>query len=910
MVTRTFLGWNRPFLETATEWLLERRNELPESLVIVPTSQAGRQLRQAMAKSAGALLAPKISTPGALMKTPNPAIAANWVEKLAWQETLENIEDWSPYEDLFPSTPETTGEWAGGLAEELLSLRRALQENGLTLLHASRKLKSSVEADRWNALGELEKRMEKTLRDWSYDSRSQILANGIQLPPDITQVILVGITEIPPLLENSLLETSLPVTALVSAPESEKNHFSEIGLPLPAWTNRNLPWPSNGIEGVHVTYDTKEQSQRALQCVASAKTEHTDLAIGSADTEAGDIIAETFSEAGWTSFHPASLPITSGVRRWLTTWSNWLLEPKLSAIADLLALPETACLMEQNRSTVAFDLAQLRSDWMMTNIDDLRHRISQGKFRSKSQQLATADVMKACDTMDQWRTMLLRKDFVEPFQRLLDALASHSDETTSQIVEIQQWMNEAKPLIQKLNRSAKFWIDLMLNDLPAPTNTPPDGRVIDIQGWLELLFEPGKHLVLCGMNEGKVPASNSGDPWLGEAANEFLGLLTNEKRAARDAFLYQAMIEARKADGRVDLICTKISDGGDPLTPSRLLLAHDGPDLAERVKHLFKEIPSPESKLRWEQEWEWKPPVIETPKKVNATAFRDYLACPFRFYLKNCVGMQKKEQNRIEWDPRDFGNVAHAVLESFGQDTQANTSTDPIIIHDWLCAEMERVIQASFGKQIPLAVRIQTESMRQRLKWFANIQAKIREEGWEIIETEQAYPITIGSTEIRTRIDRIDRHRESGLLRVIDYKTGKVTNVDGEHRSKVYPSTVLPSHISEECPAIYTDDSGKKPTDYRWTNLQLPLYALALYQRDKTIPVPCYISLGSTEKNVALHPWDSFTQDDMDAAQACAEWVTQQITAGIFWPPAEKVKYDDFALLTASRPMDEMFSKP
>ncbi len=908
MVTRTFLGWEHPFLNAATDWLLERRDELPESLVIVPTSQAGRQLRDAMAKSAGALLTPKISTPGALMKTPNPAIAANWTEKLAWQETLEKIDDWSAFEHLFPNAPETTGEWAGGLAEELLSLRRALQENGLTLLHASRLLKSSVEAERWAALGELEKKMEKQLRDWSYDSRSQTLAQGIQLPTDITQVFLVGITEMPPLLERSLQESELPITALIAAPESEKNQFSETGLPLESWTERNLPWPKNKEEGVHVTYDVREQSKQALHCVSAANTEHEDLAIGSADIDAGDSIASTFTDAGWTAFHPAAKPITTGARRWLATWSSWLTEPKLITLTDLLALPETAALIEQNRAKSAFELARVRNDWMVTRVDDLRHRVSQGRFHSKSQQIAATNSMKVADTLDQWRRMFLRNDFTKPTQRILDTLASHSEETASEATEIIAWFDEAKPLIKKLDRSAKFWIDLMLNDLPAPTNQPPEGRIIDIQGWLELLFEPGKHLVLCGMNEGKVPANNTGDPWLGESANEFLGLLTNTKRAARDAFLYQAMIEARKGDGKVDLICAKTSDGGDPLMPSRLLLADDGADLAKRVQHLFQEVTPPESKLRWEKEWEWKPPTVDAPKKISATALRDYLACPFRFYLKHQLGMRSEEPERIEWNARDFGNVAHEVLESFGKDPEAKSSTDAKFIHDWLLAEIEKVIHASFGKQIPLAVRIQAESLRQRLKWFSQVQVNMREDGWEIAETEQEYPIMLGSIEIKTRIDRIDRHTESGLLRVIDYKTGNVTSVDGAHRTRISASTVLPEHLSEDGPAVYTDIHGKKPTDYRWTNLQLPLYALAIYQRDKALPVPCYISLGDNEKKVALHPWDNFTMEDMEAAKECADWIAQQIIAGVYWPPAEKPKYDDFALLTASRPITEMFS--
>ena len=908
MVTRTFLGWDQPLLELATDWLLEQRDELPHWLVITPTSQAARRLRREMTSRVGAILSPTFMTPGALMKTPNPAVADDWVEQLAWQETLENINDWSPYKDLFPQAPETQGEWAGGLASELLSLRRALQENGLTLFNASRMLKSSVEADRWNALAELERAMEKQLGSWNYDSRSRILANGIQFPTDITKIILVGISEMPPLVERCLKEWDGPVTTLISAPQSEAESFTDIGIPLESWCDRNLPWPSNGQDGVHITADTRQQASEALHLVSSAKTNTDDLAIGSADTEAGDALASVFTKAGWTAFHPASPTITTGLKRWLTTWSNWLIDPKLSTMMDLLGLPETETLIQNNRAQTAIDLSALRNQWMINRPDDLRHRINQDGFRSDQQRAAANNVVKAVDSLEQWRAMFQRKDFTEPLQRIITTLSQHSSEAAEQSKEIYDWLENAQPLIKKSKRSAKFWIDLMLSSLPAPTNQPPDGRVIDVQGWLELLFEPGKHLVLCGMNEGKVPASNSGDPWLGESANEFLGLLTNAQRAARDAFLYQAMLEARKSSGKVDLICSKTSSSGDPMLPSRLLLANDDDTLPSRIKHLFKDIPPPESKLRWEKEWTWKTPTQETSKRLSATAFKSYLACPFRFYLKHALNMQTHEPDRVEWSPRDFGNVAHDILERWGRDETERAKTDAHAIHAWLSDELDRVAHHWFGKRIPLAVRMQIESMRRRFIWFSQVQATLRADGWEVAEVEHKFEIPAGDSLIVAKIDRIDRHTESGELRVIDYKTGKVKKADTEHRTKITAATTLPDHLSEDGPAIYSEQDQKgKTVEYRWTDLQLPLYALAIKQRDGTIPTPCYFTLGSTENEVKFHPWTKFSENDLDAAEECANWITAEIEQGHFWPPAEKVKYDDFESLTASRPISEMF---
>ena len=52
MVERVCLGWDRPFLLRAVEWLLARRDELPRMLVVVPTAQGGRRLREALAERA------------------------------------------------------------------------------------------------------------------------------------------------------------------------------------------------------------------------------------------------------------------------------------------------------------------------------------------------------------------------------------------------------------------------------------------------------------------------------------------------------------------------------------------------------------------------------------------------------------------------------------------------------------------------------------------------------------------------------------------------------------------------------------------------------------------------------------------------------------------------------------------
>ena len=106
---------------------------------------------------------------------------------------------------------------------------------------------------------------------------------------------------------------------------------------------------------------------------------------------------------------------------------------------------------------------------------------------------------------------------------------------------------------------------------------------------------------------------------------------------------------------------------------------------------------------------------------------------------------------------------------------------------------------------------------------------------------------------------------------------------------------------------MYAGEDKGKSANFLWHNLQLPLYAAALVARGEPLPEPCYFMLRSTEANVAIHEWTDFETADLEAAQACAAWVAGQISAGVFWPPAEKVTYDDYEILAAGRAFEEMF---
>jgi ATP-dependent helicase/nuclease subunit B len=216
----------------------------------------------------------------------------------------------------------------------------------------------------------------------------------------------------------------------------------------------------------------------------------------------------------------------------------------------------------------------------------------------------------------------------------------------------------------------------MFGDLRRTEDKAPGA--LELQGWLELLWEEAPHLVVVGMNDGLVPDAIVGDAFLPESLRELLGLKNNAARFARDAYLLQAIAACRADDtqGRVDLIYAKTSTVGDPLRPSRLLLRCDEAELPQRVAFLFRAAESSRPNLPWTRAWKLTPPVVAPPTHVPVTGLRAWLACPFRFYLGHVLRMEPVDAAKSELDARDFGTLCHAVLEALAKQSALRDSTD------------------------------------------------------------------------------------------------------------------------------------------------------------------------------------------------------------------------------------------
>jgi len=389
-----------------------------------------------------------------------------------------------------------------------------------------------------------------------------------------------------------------------------------------------------------------------------------------------------------------------------------------------------------------------------------------------------------------------------------------------------------------------------------PISERQDDDAIEMLGWLELLHDPARNVIVTGMNEGCVPQSRDSDPLLPNGLREHLDLPHDRARLARDTYVLHSLKNSRNC---LRLVAGRRAYDGSPLKPSRLLLSEE-PDavvarLAEYSRFEAAKLPAIRIARRKilpgiDNKFECCP-IRETEQltELPVTAFKEYLSSPYLFYLKYVLRLKEREDPTPELDAMEFGNLLHDALNDFGK-SELRDATDAKQISDFLATQLAAKCELRFGSHPTGAVRLQLESARLRLNCFAKLQAERRGAGWRIIETEWQPERAVIEAEggpfgLKGRIDRIDQHEDSGRIAIWDYKSG-----------------------DQAVEPIKDHGNLKKGT---WKNLQLPLYrhlALGLGKYSLTDPVDFgYVLLPRSAEATAFKAagWDLSALEAADA---------------------------------------------
>ena len=924
-VTSHFLGWHRPLLELATDYLARDWEsgplDLSHLILIVPTRNASRRLRECLAihaaqKNTG-VLSPLILNPDDLLVPPTDALpTATKAESLAaWIEVLLEA-DLPSLTHLFPVEPVAQNfSWALSTAKELLSVQSLLGEGAHNASYAAKVLGGQdIEPERWQELAQLEQATLRKLEKAGKQARSTARRLAIEswtMPEGYDQLILLSLPDPPPALEPLIdrVARTHPVEVLIHAPESEAEHFDWLGQPLDSWSERPLVIPD---ECIHQCSSPAAQADRACQLLEDHDAPHQLAAIGVPDPEVIAPLQKSLASKAWASFDPAGEPLSrQGICHLLRTLRDLSGSRLLSTFRDLLRIPGIAesagsFKVPEGQDTFAPDLIlkafdEFHESHLCESIPDALSILDQVKQHKAPIVRSLQWIGSHLDSLEKENLSTALPQFLsEVYQGLI---IEDEDRFATITQSINQTLSDIGALtLPNSSGAERFQLFLsLLEEQVLASKRLPDA--IDLPGWLELPWEDAPHLILTGCNDGLVPESIQSHPWLPNQARLLLGLRHNASRQARDSYLMAALIASRKDHGQLDILFGRVNSQNDPLRPSRLLLATPPEELPDRVNLLFRETESDSVPLPWKMAWQLTPPAPDPKRfeRLSVTAFSSYLDCPFRYFLQYGLRMREPDLDRMELNPRDFGTLTHDVLEDFADTTAATSDSAKEIqecFEDLLATKLANI----YGPNLSAPLLIQASSIRQRLNWWASHEAQNRAEGWTILETEtylapKEEPFTLGEMPINGMIDRIETHPDHGL-RILDFKTKKK------------PTPVIKAHLrapkrSENPEGFPTWQlTSLKGKAMLWSNLQIPLYLLALADRfPKQECVSGYVQLGASKGDIHLDLWHTLDDELLASARECALGVIDNIQKRVFWPPTEKPNYDNFSDLLFGDPL-------
>lgn len=921
MPRRLFLPWSEPVLPAVVEHMVQGWSggmlDLGDLVAVVPTGEAARRLKEALALKAeekgAAVLSPYIITPEAITEwalegMPPPGTVADVL--LTWMQVLQKL-PLENYGALFPvAPPNRDSAWARSTATELMKLRRRLEEGGRTIADAARRLGAgNPEAERWKDLGRVEALAMAALNRHGLNDPVEARLQAAQhpvFPPGVSRVAVLAVPD-PVHLVISALENAeaqgMTVDILIHADAEDAEAFDAWGRPVPeVWGNRiiEIPGPK---ERIRLMARPEEEATALLE---SLQVHGDDVAIGSADPEIAAPLEDLAVKQGTAVFDPNGISLSSHELTWMFTCLAGLLKTDAAGeAARLLRVPEvlraapvTASAREMLRDWDEFQQAHLPR-----TLSDALTLCERWVPRLKNRTEGEIPVLRPVLEWLHSECLAMRNGDAVSLLRFVDAvyagkLFDSEQEQWLFAAAMEKWQETLETLTLAAQRTgyrldAASALETALHLLRDARLYPENAENAPVlNGWLELPWQTAPHLVVAGLNEGMAPDSVTGDPWLPESVRGLLDLKTNSIRLARDSYLLTTMIESRRRGGSVELLAAKESSSGDPLKPSRLLLRCPEDELAARALQLFPEEegdaprPSPPS---WHRAWKLRVPAPDQDaavfKKMSVTQFSDYLSCPFRFYLKHVLRMEPFDASRDEMEARDFGSLVHGTIERLHKNETLRDATDETALADFLDETVCALAAEQYTEEPALPLVIQLESARNRLRALARIHAAERTAGWRFEQVEANFPEELDAVSISGRIDLIERHQETGERRVIDYKTGaKGTDPARAHLRSVRGSRELPDW------QLFT--GGGKPQ--AWVNLQLPFYVWLVGRRGYQGVRAAYVNLPVATSEASVKVWEELDDAMLRSAIDCARGVIQSIRRGVFWPPSSPVEYDDF----------------
>lgn len=901
-ITRSFLGMQQAALPAAADYLISRFGndkflDLRDVLVVVPGGRAGRRLLEILVDCAESqrltFTRPQIQTVGTLPELLYQAkkpFADDFVQQLAWASAMKQ-HDPAKLTALIAQRPEDDDNqrWLG-LARLLQNLHRELASDGLDFLDVLKRgeeLPGFAESERWRTLAEIRQRyldMLDGLELWDRQTARLFAIKQRECRTDKT-VILVAAVDLNQSTRQMLDQVADRVTALIYAPLKWDERFDSHGCLVPeAWRGIDLNIPDASLLRAE---NAADQSELVVRRIAEfgGRFGADEITIGLPDERIVAQLVRQLDECRLPNrFGPGQPLSRTGVFRALEDLAAFARDHRYAEFAGLVRNPDVETWLMRGGVKPGFieqldeyynEHLPIRIDGQWLGDEDANPPLKAACLRIEQ---LSRHLQGAARKLTQWLPQIhsilfdLYGERVFNLENEADRRARTACESVREALDEFKLIPETLVPVVDAAEAMELLLDRIRSKQIPPSASEP---AIELVGWLELPLDDAPALIVTSFNEGLVPSSVNADMFLPGGLRSALGLDDNSRRYARDAYAVASLLTPWR--NTTFIIAQRLGDD-EPLAPSRLLFAAHAEIVARRCLRFFDEAPKRDAQAPLagamvttlaESSFEVPRPMklVQPITQLSVTSFRTYLACPYRFYLSHVLRLNSSSDDVTELDGAGFGNLAHDVLEQFGN-SDARNATDAETINRELVQLLNELSRDRFGTRPGSSVLVQLEQLRLRLKALAEWQATRASSGWRIEHSEHSFSDDPGELlvdgqpmRLTGRIDRIDIHEETGERMILDYKTSDAGDAPNKsHRRK----------------------SGE------WVDLQLPLYRHLVPKLGidaRTVRLG-YVVLPKKVADVGLSLGD-WTEEDLATADQAASEVVRNIRSERFWPPIE-----------------------
>lgn len=210
---------------------------------------------------------------------------------------------------------------------------------------------------------------------------------------------------------------------------------------------------------------------------------------------------------------------------------------------------------------------------------------------------------------------------------------------------------------------------------------------------------------------------------------------------------------------------------------------------------------------RWEKKWTSADGFVDPDEAARSilaeqrlderdyspSALQNFASCPYRFVLSGILHLRERQDPVAieQLDPLTRGAIVHEVQREFLRWYKQNPATDQDVLLARLNDVLERVADSYAERIAPAIPRVWTsevedlrtdlrgwvaEWMRQSAEWeplYFELGFGLREDPEHRDQASRREPVHLNGVRVRGSIDLVERHRQTGILRITDHKTGR-----------------------------------------------------------------------------------------------------------------------------------------